>query len=160
MGFTIEQASTEGDFELGKNLMLAYQKDIGVDLAFQDFDNEVRNVSSVYSAPSGAFFIAFQDNTPIGCFGIRSIDGSICELKRMFLTKENRKKGLGEVLLKKAIAVAIDLKFGKMRLDTLPSMNSAFHLYQKLHFTEIEPYRHNPISGSKFLELELPTKID
>jgi ribosomal protein S18 acetylase RimI-like enzyme len=34
-------------------------------------------------------------------------------------------------------------------------MQSAIGLYQKLGFREIEPYRFNPIAGSKFLEVDL-----
>jgi ribosomal protein S18 acetylase RimI-like enzyme len=42
-----------------------------------------------------------------------------------------------------------------MRLDTLPGMDAAQELYRTLGFVEIEPYRHNPIAGSRFMELDL-----
>jgi ribosomal protein S18 acetylase RimI-like enzyme len=42
-----------------------------------------------------------------------------------------------------------------MRLDTLPSMAEALALYRRIGFREIPPYRHNPIKGAVFLELEL-----
>jgi predicted lactoylglutathione lyase/ribosomal protein S18 acetylase RimI-like enzyme len=153
------QAATKEDFELAKKLMKAYAADIGVDLAFQDFDSELKNVSMLYANPEGAFFIAYQNNKPVGCFGIKRVDGEICELKRMYLKKGSRGLGLGEKLVKEAIHIASMLKYERMRLDTLPSMHAAIHLYQKLGFKEIQPYRFNPIEGSKFMEVELPPAI-
>jgi ribosomal protein S18 acetylase RimI-like enzyme len=99
--------------------------------------------------------LAFFDHSLIGCFGIRKIDDKTCELKRMYLSKEVRGRGLGEKLLLKALEIARLSGYQHMRLDTLPTMQSAIGLYQKLGFREIEPYRFNPIAGSKFLEVDL-----
>ncbi len=156
MNIQTVQATTKEDFELAKKLMKAYATDIGVDLTFQDFESELEQVSTLYANPEGAFIIAYHNGNPVGCFGIRKIDSEICELKRMYLSKDVRGLGLGEKLLKEAIRMAVILKYDRMRLDTLPSMNSAIHLYQKLGFKEIQPYRFNPIAGSKFMELKLP----
>jgi len=40
-----------------------------------------------------------------------------------------------------------------MRLDTVPSMKVARALYVSLGFKAIGPYRHNPIEGAVFMEL-------
>ncbi len=148
-------ANREEDFELARKLLLAYSADIGVDLGFQDFEKELEALSTLYAKPNGAFVLAFFDHSLIGCFGIRKIENKTCELKRMYLSKEVRGRGLGEKLLLKALEIARSFGYRHMRLDTLPSMQSAIGLYQKLGFKEIAPYRFNPIAGSKFLEIDL-----
>ena len=42
-----------------------------------------------------------------------------------------------------------------MRLDTLPSMARRSGLYLGMGFREIPAYRHNPVAGTRFLELDL-----
>lgn len=158
MDFITKQAVSKDDFELAKRLMKDYMTDIGVDLTFQDFESELKNVSKLYANPEGAFIIAYHNSNPVGCFGIRKIDSEICELKRMYLGQDVRGLGLGEKLLKEALHIASRLRYKRMRLDTLPSMNSAIHLYKKLGFKEMQPYRFNPIPRSKFMEIELNVK--
>ena len=45
--------------------------------------------------------------------------------------------------------------YGRMFLDTLPSMGAAHSLYERLGFKEIPPYRFNPVAGARFMALSL-----
>lgn len=67
----------------------------------------------------------------------------------MEITKQERK--LAEV----AIKAGKSFGYERMRLDTVPSMERANQLYNALGFVEIESYRHNPIEGAIYLELNL-----
>ena len=47
------------------------------------------------------------------------------------------------------------LGYRRVRLDTVPGMEAAQALYERLGFREIPPYTRNPIAGARFLELDL-----
>ena len=57
------------------------------------------------------------------------------------------------MLCEAALRSAMELGYASVRLDTLPSMDAAVHLYRSLGFVDIPAYRHNPIDGAVFLEL-------
>lgn len=150
------EAESKEEYQLAVELFKEYASQIGVDLAFQNFNSEIEKIDSHYSKPKGAVFIVYNEKElPIGCFGIRSFESDICELKRMYLKKEARGLGIGKLLLEKAIKVAKELGYKRMRLDTLPTMHSAIGLCKKLGFYEIVPYRFNPIHGTKYFEINL-----
>jgi ribosomal protein S18 acetylase RimI-like enzyme len=152
----LKEVITEAEYTIAGDLFREYASQLDIDLAFQNFNKELETLHSQYSRPSGMIVIAFNETqTPLGCFGIRKFEGAICELKRMYLRKEARGLGMGSILLQRAIEIGKELGYEKMRLDTLPSMNTAIKLYKKAGFYEIEPYRFNPVEGTKYFEIML-----
>jgi carbonic anhydrase len=59
------------------------------------------------------------------------------------------------MLVESAIAEARSIGYGKMLLDTLPTMQQAHKLYRLLGFREIKTYQRNPVRGALFFELDL-----
>jgi ribosomal protein S18 acetylase RimI-like enzyme len=139
------------DVELVRTLFREYGESLGVDLSFQGFDEELAALPGGYDA----LLVARIDDRPVGCVGVRPIDPAVCEMKRLYVRPEGRGAGLGRALALAAIERGRGLGYERMRLDTLPTMGAAQELYRTLGFVEIPPYRHNPIAGSRFLELEL-----
>lgn len=150
------EARSDKEFETAVFLFKEYASQLGVDLSFQKFDKEILEIKQQYSRPTGILYIAYDmDENSLGCFGIRRFTDSICELKRMYVKKETRGRGIGKQFLHKAQEVARELNYQAMRLDTLPTMKSAIGLYKKIGFYEIDAYRFNPIEGTKYFEIQL-----
>jgi putative acetyltransferase len=139
------------DAELIRTLFREYADSLGVDLSFQSFDEELAALPAGYDA----VLVAFVDDEPAGCVGVRALDRATCEMKRLYVRPAARGAGLGRVLAMRAIEHGRALGYERMRLDTLPTMAAARSLYRELGFVEIEPYRHNPIAGTSFMELRL-----
>jgi putative acetyltransferase len=61
-------------------------------------------------------------------------------------------KKKGALLLQKALKMASELHYKKIRLDTLDTMIPAINLYKKYGFYEIQPYYFNPEKNAVFFE--------
>jgi putative acetyltransferase len=139
------------EIELVRELFREYVESLGRDLSFQDFDCELAELPDFYRA----ILVAEVGDTVVGCAAVRECAPGVAELKRLYVRPRGRGRGLGRALSVEAIARARADGFRSIRLDTLPEMTAATALYRDLGFREIAPYRHNPIAGTRYFELEL-----
>lgn len=128
---------------------------LGVDLSFQNFDQEMASLPGAYAEPQGRLFFAEIDSRPAGCVGIRPFSAGICEMKRLYVTPKERSKGIGKALVLAAIKAAKEIGYKRLLLDTLPNMRMAVKLYRELGFTESPAYYPSPVEGTIFLALDL-----
>ena len=132
-------------------LFVEYAEAIGVDLSFQHFEEELEDLAGTYEV----ILLARVNGEPAGCVALRRIDATTCEMKRLFVRPPYQTLKFGRRLAEAIILEARGRAYSRMRLDTLPSMSRALGLYRSLGFREIEPYRFNPVAGTRFLELTL-----
>jgi len=148
-------ANTANHFKEARILFQEYIDSLGIDLSFQAYQTELADLASIYSPPNGAIILAKQSNESVGCVGLRKYNSEVCEMKRLYMRPQGRGRGLGMVLCQKIISRAKAMGYGKLRLDTLPTMTAARELYKKIGFYPIDPYYDNPIAGTAFMELNL-----
>jgi GNAT superfamily N-acetyltransferase len=151
----LERAASAADIESVRVLFREYAESLGVNLEYQGFEEEVRDLPGDYAPPSGTLLLARNEGEVVGCVGVRAFDPATAEMKRLYVRPAGRGTGLGRTLAEAAIRFATVKGYERMRLDTLPMMGRAQELYRSLGFVPIDAYRFSPVPGTVFLELVL-----
>ncbi len=151
----LQEPCSPEDWKWVRILIQEYARDLGFDLCFQNFDQELKDLEKMYAAPKGAFFLAQEKERILGCVGLRELDKISCEMKRLYVRPEGRGRGLGKTLVEEVLRRAAQLGYSRVLLDTVGTMKEAQNLYHKLGFREIAPYRENPIAGARYFAKEL-----
>ena len=142
-------------FEQARLLFKEYAESLKIDLCFQNFDEELINLETIYSPPDGSLLLAFYDRKIAGCVAVRKLEADVCEMKRVFVKPEFQNFGIGKNLIAAVIERAREFDYERMRLDTLPVMQRAQKLYSSFGFEKIAAYRYNPDPNTVFMELDL-----
>ena len=164
----IVPADNPARIEAVRDLFKSYAESLSFNLCFQSFDQELAGLPGDYAPLAGMLLLGLVDDQPAGCVAMRPLKESggggpvtldqleICEMKRLYVCPEYRGFGLGTELVDSILRSAASVGYLKMRLDTVPSeMGRAVEMYRKLGFVEITPYRENPVSGAKYMEINL-----
>ncbi|MBL7153465.1 MAG: GNAT family N-acetyltransferase [Phycisphaerae bacterium] len=103
-------------------------------------DADIRDIERSYFERGGAFYVLEgKAGSIIGAYGLYPIDEATCELRKMYLSKSFRGKGLGKLLLEDALAQARRMGFRKVTLETASVLKEAISLYKSYGFLEYEP---------------------
>ena len=89
-------------------------------------------------------FSLVRKDAVIGFVVLKEMTPSTIELKRLYLSAEERGRGLGEHLLKFAIAFADEHHYHAMRLETTSKFKEAVSLYKKHGFRELKDVEKAP----------------
>jgi len=151
----IELVTSEPSLSQVRDIFREYQSSIGVDLCFQNFEEELSSLPGKYAPPEGRLYLAFIDGGLAGCIALRPLQENNCEMKRLYVRSQFRGRDLGRSLANKVIEDARQIGYRKMFLDTMSTMKTAQALYSSLGFREISPYCYNPADGVQYLGLDL-----
>ena len=135
-----------------RRLFMEYAASLDIDLAFQNFDDELGHLPGKYAPPKGGIYLAKSGGRTAGCVALRPFDETRCEMKRLFVRKDFRGQGIGFLLARKTLEEAAAMGYAAMLLDTLESMPEAVALYEKMGFSRIPAYCHNPQPDAVFME--------
>ena len=91
----------------------------------------------------GAWVVAYLDDEPVGCGGVKRLDDSSAELKRIYLAPAARGRGLGRRLLERLEQYACELGYELLRLDTGNLQPEALALFRSAGYEQIPDYNGN-----------------
>jgi GNAT superfamily N-acetyltransferase len=150
---TVSAVGTDADTV--RDLFLEYGESLGFNTCFGGLDQELVTLPGDYGPPRGCLLLAKESGDAAGCVGVRPLDESRCEMKRLFVRPRYRRAGVGRRLAVTAIARARAMGYRRIFLDTLPTMPEARALYASLSFRPCAPYYDNSCLGSDCFALDL-----
>ena len=158
-GISFCRAESDDDIARTKALFVEYADSLDFSLCFQGFDREMKEFPGAYAPPLGCLLIAYADQGAAGAVGLRPLESQdstrLCEMKRLYVRPNYRKRGVGQQLVRRIITEAKEMGYLAMRLDTLPSMRSAREIYGAYGFVPVENYNDSPLDGIEHFELDL-----
>jgi GNAT superfamily N-acetyltransferase len=100
--------------------------------------------------PDGRLLVARYGGEPAGSAGVRLVDGTTAELKRVFLREPMRGRGGAALLVGAAEEAARSLGAARMILDTRSDLVEARGLYARLGYRETARHNDDPYAEHWF----------
>ena len=118
------------------------------EIVIQQYDDmsDIDKMRSHYLENQGTFLVLTDNETVVGSGGIRRLDDSICELKRMWILQDYRGRGWGMKMAQMLLDFANKTGCKKVRLDVVREQKQAraIAFYKNLGFYQIERYNDGP----------------
>jgi len=149
----MKQPQSRDEWRQARKLIEQYAASLDLDLSFQNLPHELEHLASEYAPPAGAFLLAEENDSYLGCVGLRQFAAGVGEIKRLYAIPAARGQHIGRRLAEAIVDLGKQLGYSRLLLDTLPSMQQAQTLYASLGFKPTAPYRFNPVPGTVYLEL-------
>jgi ribosomal protein S18 acetylase RimI-like enzyme len=155
----VDTGDAEG-IETVRRLLGAYAEELGASigavLCLQGFEDELAGLPGRYAGPGGCLLLADDGGEPVGCVAMRDLGGGTCEMKRLYVARAGRGKGVGAALVDEVLDRAREAGYRRMVLDSVAGvMGSAVALYRARGFEETEPYNDHPVEGTIYLAKSL-----
>jgi len=151
----VVDALSAADLSVVRDLLRDYQKSVGVNLLFEDFDGELAGLPGPYARPGGRLLLVREGNEVAGCGALRPLSPGLCEMMRMWVRPQHRGHGLGRALAQALLSAAREAGYRAVRLNTLAIMPQARALYRSLGFVPVEAGAGRQLPGTLFMELKL-----
>jgi GNAT superfamily N-acetyltransferase len=127
-----------GDKPAVRDLVFGVLREYGLQPDPDGTDADLTDLDAHYGGRGGWFEIVTNAaGEIIGSVGLYRIDDDTCELRKMYLRRDARGRGLGRQLLDHAMAAARTLGCRKVTLETASVLQEAIALYERAGFRRV-----------------------
>lgn len=132
------RAATNDDADAIRELVFGVLAEYGLRPDPGGTDSDLDDIEASYLARGGIFDVIEDDaGRVVGTVGLFPKGDGVVELRKMYLVKEARGRGLGRRLLAHAIEAARARGFRRIELETAGALVEAIGLYTSSGFTPI-----------------------
>src|SRR3989442_1415316 len=87
------QATQLPEIAVVRDLFREYAIGTGLDLCFQNFEEELATLPGKYAPPRGRLYLLFDGSVVGGCAALRPFRDDIAEMKRLYVRPQFRRHG-------------------------------------------------------------------
>ncbi len=109
-------------------------------------DDDLNDPHKYYSYSGGVFYVARENDNVVGTIAV-AIKNGVPVLKRFYVDKKCRGKGIGNELFDKAISYCKEKKYKKITLDTNSKFCNALEMYKKKGFKTVNTNNNSDCSS-------------
>jgi GNAT superfamily N-acetyltransferase len=102
---------------------------------------------------TGVFIVAYRNSDPVGCIGLRFGPDLVGQVTRMFVTRQERRRGIGIALLSEIEVIARHRGLTRLELDTRDDLVEACRLYLRSGYQEVPAFNAGPYAEHWFAKL-------
>lgn len=105
------------------------------------FDPTTDDLYKLFQTPKSFYFIALFNDEIVGGCGIyptQNLPKGYAELVKIYLHNTARGKGIGKALMQKCFEEAKKMNYHYLYLESMPELNIAVGMYQKMGFRFID----------------------
>lgn len=103
-------------------------------------DPTTDNLFDLFKVNNSCYWVVEQGDAILGGCGLYPTEGlpkNCVELVKLYLSQELRGLGIGKKLMEMCTEAAINLGFTQIYLESMPELNSAVGLYEKLGYSTL-----------------------
>jgi GNAT superfamily N-acetyltransferase len=129
-----------GDEPAVQNLIEGILRTYGITLSLTETDADLADLEGYYAPPGASFdvLIGKSSGQIVGTVALEPHHSGDCELRKMYLDLQHRRRGLGKYLLSHAIHRARAIGYRRILAGTTAVLKEAINLYERFGFEHVD----------------------